>query len=323
LFVRIIEPMKSRTASAFAAVGILWGSAWIPTSIVVREMPGLRIGALRFAIAAAFAVFLGLLARLRNRNAAQRKLALPLRDSIVLGLTALALPYTLTAYAAGNASSGTVAVLFAFMPLAALLLSREVMSAAIPALVIGLGGVAFLVAQGLSVSAAQVKGVALTGCAVLLAAFSLNYAKVRLHRSDLLASVSVQFGCAATFLGSLSAVIERGRPATWNQETLLPLLVLGVAVSGLSLPLMYWLLRELESWQVASLQWTATLVAVAESAWLLRATPSMDMWTGAALIVGATVWLLRWSGSREAVTLQITSHTSDAPAASESEVGSK
>jgi len=318
------EPMRRRAISAFVLVGLLWGSAWIPTSVVLREMPGLRAGAVRFAIAAILAASLALVAWLRNRIANQRKPALPLKDSLVLGLTAIALPYTLTACAAGQVSSGAVAVLFALMPLAALLLSSEAMSAAIPALVIGLGGVALLVAQGLSFSATQWKGVASIVCAVVLGAFSLNYAKTRLRHFDLLASVSMQFACAAAFVGLLSAFIERGKQAVWSQDAVLSLLILAV-FSGLSLPLMYWLLFELESWQVASLQWTATLIAVAEAAWLLRAWPSMDMWAGAALIVGATLWLLRGTGIREseAVTLQITNHTSDAPAASESEVGSK
>ena len=322
--VRIIKPMKPRTTWAFAAVCILWGSAWIPTSVVLREMPVIRAGAMRFAIAAIFVASLALIAWLRNRVAVQRKPALPLRNSLVLGLTALALPYALTAYAAGQVSSGAVAVLFALMPLAALLLSREAMSAAIPALVIGLGGVALLVAQGLSISTMQWKGVALIACAVVLGAFSLNYAKTRLRRSDLLASVSIQFACAAVFLGLLSTFIELGKQAIWNQDGLLSLLILAV-ISGLSLPLMYWLLFELESWQVASLQWSATLIAVAEAVWFLRATPSMYMWAGAALIVGATLWLLRGTGLRdsEAVTLQITNHLRESPDASESEVGSK
>lgn len=324
LFLRIIEPMKWRAAWVFAVVGTLWGSAWIPASVALHAVPTLRAGAVRFALAAIFAASLALIVRLRNRAELPRTPAL-LRDSIVLGLTALALPYALTAFAAGQVSSGAVVVLLAFMPLAALLLSREAMSAAIPALVIGIGGVAFLVAQGLSFSAAQWKGAALTLCAVALGAFSLNYAKARLRRSDLLASVSIQFACAAIFLGSLSAFIEHGSPGAWSHEAVLSLLILGVAISAVTLPLMYLLLIELESWQVASLQWSATLVAVAESAWILRARPSVDMWAGAGLIVGATVWLLRGSGAREpeTVTLQITNHTRRAPNASESEVGSK
>ena len=322
--VRIIEQMRPRIAWAFVAVGILWGSAWIPASVVLRAMPGLRAGAVRFAVAAIFATALALLTRLRRQGISSAARTHLLRHSVVLGLTAIALPYALTFYAAGQVSSGTVAVVFAFMPLATLLLSREAASAAIPALVIGVGGVAFLVARGLSFSISQSKGAALTLCAVVLGGFSLNYAKTRLRRSDLLASTSIQFACAAIFLGLLSALFERGQ-LVWSHDTLLSLFILGMLISGLSLPLMYWLLMELAPWQVAGLQWSATLIAVAESAWLLRAVPSLDMWAGTALIAGATVWVLRERSARdpETVTLQITNHTPEAPAASESEVGSK
>jgi len=317
--------MKARTAWTFALVGILWGSAWIPTSTALRARPGLRAGAVRFAIAAIFTASLAFIARFRKRNTPASPRAHLLRHSVVLGFTAIALPYALTFYAAVHVSSGTVAVLFAFMPLAALLLSNEVASAAIPALVIGVGGVAFLVAQGLSFSVSQSNGAGLILCAVVLGAFSLNYAKTRLRPADLLTSAAIQFTCAAIFLGLLSAFIEHGQPASWSHEAFLSVLVLGVAISGVTLPLMYWLLMELAPWQVAGLQWSATLVAVAESAWFLRARPSTDMWAGAALIAGATVWTLRRRGARdsETVTLQITNHTRDAPDASESEVGSK
>jgi drug/metabolite transporter (DMT)-like permease len=314
--------MKPRAELAFVVVGILWGSAWIPVSTVLREMPGLRVGALRFAIAAAFAAVVAAVMRLRKNT---RKPFAPLGASLLLGATAVGLPYALTVWSAGRASSGVVAVLFAFMPLAAVWMSREGASAAIPALVIGAGGVAFLVAQGLAFSIGQAAGALLILCAVLLGAFSLNYARKHLASCELVASAAIQLAFAAVFLGVLSAFTERGQPSTASSGTYLALLVLGVAVSGVTLPLMYWLLTELASWQVATLQWSATLVAVAESAWFLRAKPSTQMWMGAALIVGATFWLLRGDGSGEpeAVTLQLTNHTGEALAASESEVGSK
>jgi drug/metabolite transporter (DMT)-like permease len=315
--------MKWRAALAFVLVGLLWGSAWIPNSVVLRDMPGIRAGSLRFAIAAVFAAIPALVSRLRVRGASRRAAAI-FADSLILGATAVAMPYALTVWAAGRVSPGGVAVLFALMPLAAVLLSRERMSAAIPALVIGVGGVTFLVAQGMSISAAQIKCAALIACAVLLGAFSLNYAKNRLLGADILISVAIQFAFAAVLLGALSGVTERGQSAAWGRDAYLSLLALGVLVSGVTLPLMYWLLTKLESWQVATLQWSATLIAVAEAAWFLRVRPSADMWAGAALIVGATVWLLRGSRSApEAVTLEITNHTNDGSGASESEVGSK
>lgn len=313
--------MKPRAALLFVAVGILWGSAWIPNSALLREIPSVRVGALRFAVAAVFGGLLALIGRIRKRQALVSPRSI-FKASLILGTAALALPYALTAWAAGQVSSGTVAVLYAFMPVLALLLSREVASGAIPVLVIGIGGVAFLVANGVSMSGAQAGGIVLILCSVALGAFSLNYAKAHLRRPDLLVSVAIQFAVAAVLLAAASAVIESHQPAFWNRDALASLLILGIVISASTLPVVYWLLSEWQAWQVASLQWVATLGAVGESAWLLRARPSLEIWAGAAIVIGATVWLLQNDAST-AVTLQITNHTGDAPAASESEVRSK
>ena len=317
--------MNWRTASAFVAVGILWGSAWIPRSFVLPGGPGFRDGALRFAIAAAFVALLALVTSLGAGKQSRPRLTSTLVPSFLLGVTAVAAPYALTVFAAGQVSSGVVAILFAVMPLAALLMSGESESRAIPTIVIGIGGVAILGAQGVSTSTAQIKGAVLIAMTVALGAFSLNYAMRHLRRSNLLVSAAIQFAVAAVLLGALSVTAERIEPIAWREQAILSLLVLGVVVSGITLPLMYWLLTKLEAWQVATLQWIATLVAVAQAAWFLRAKPSVEMWTGAGLIVGATVWLVRGGSNarQQSVTLQITSDGIDRSTASESEVGSK
>ena len=126
-------------------------------------------------------------------------------------------------------------------------------------------------------------------------------------------------------LAPLSVATERKDSIGWSEQTVFSLLILGVTVSSVTLPLVYWLLTKLEVWQVAALQWIATLVAVVQAAWFLRAKSSLEMWAGSAMIVGATIWLLRGDGvgRQEAVTLQITNRTFDTATASESEVGSK
>ncbi|HEX3473280.1 MAG TPA: DMT family transporter [Silvibacterium sp.] len=317
--------MNWRTASAFGVVGLLWGSAWIPSSIVLPRVPGFRAGALRFAIAAAFVTLLALAKSLRADKQSRGRLASTLGPSFVLGVTAVAGPYTLMMFAAGEVSSGVVATLLAVMPLATLFTGGEGSSRAIPALVIGIGGVAMLVAQGLSTSTAQIEGAVLIAIAVALSAFSLNYAQRRMRQLDLLTSVAIQFAVAAILLGGLSAMIEHRESIAWSGQVVLAVLVLGIAVSGVTLPLMYWLLTKLEAWQVAALQWTATLTAVAQAAWFLRAKPSAEMWVGVCMIVGATFWLLRAGGDspQEAVTLQITNRSVERSTTSESEVGSK
>lgn len=316
--------MSRRTIAAFVAVGVLWGSAWIPTSLMSGQLPRLRAGALRFAIAAVFCALVALAARLRVREASPRKPGAILVDSLVLGAAAVGLPYALTAWSVGTVSSGAFAVLFALMPLAALLLNKNRPGAALPPLVTGVCGVAVLVAQGLSLSAGQARGAFFTACAVILGAFALNYAKRRLRPSELPASAAIQFAVAAALLGALSIVNER-EPTIWSQGTSLSLLALGVAISGATLPVMYWLLTKLEAWQVAALQWSATLVAVAEAAWFVHPRMPYAMWIGAGMVIGATAWLFRAVGITEeaAVTLQITNDTLEPSTASESEVRSK
>jgi drug/metabolite transporter (DMT)-like permease len=318
------KPMNWRTASAFVAVGVIWGSAWIATSLVLPQVPGLYAGAMRFAVAAAFATLLALMAHLRSSRQSRKRLAPVLVPSLVLGVTMVSLPYALTVWAAGTVSPGVVATLFAFMPLAALLLSKDGASKAIPIVVTGVGGVALLVAQGLSTSTAQLKGALLIAGAVGLGAFSLNYARKRMGQVNLTASVAIQFAVTAILVGALSLATEPRKSIVWSEQLVVSLLILGMVVSGATLPLVYWLLTKLETWQVAALQWIATLVAVAEAAWFLRAKLSMETWAGAGIVLGATAWLLRGDSevSEEGVTLRITNHSFDASMASESEVRS-
>ncbi len=308
----------------FVAVGFIWGCAWIATSVVIPQIPGLHAGALRFGIGAIFGALLALATRVRSSGQSRKKSA-ALVPSLVLGVTMVGLPYALTVWAAGQVSPGVVATLFAFMPLAAVLLSKDGPSKAIPTVVIGVGGVALLVAQGVSTSTGQIKGATLIAGAVVVGAFSLNYARKHMRQVNLPASVAIQFSVGAILIGSLSLATERREAITWSAQLVVSLLVLGVLVSWATLLMVYWLLTKLEAWQVAALQWIATLVAVGEAAWFLRAKLSVETWAGAGIIIGATFWLLRGAGEagEEGVTLQITNRTIGASTASDSEVRSE
>ena len=284
--------MNRRATLAFALIGFLWGSAWIPTTEVLKQTPQLRAGALRFAIASVFTALLALIARLRHRTTSTRFSAALFRDALVLSLTVLAVPYAIIIRASPHLSPAVIPVLFAFMPLIALLMSGEIASSAIPSLAIGISGVTLLVAPALSFTLTQLGRALIVLCAVVLGAFSLNYAKKQLRTRDLLLSSSIQFAFAAFLLGAVSLATERSRVFAPNSATVFPILILGVLISGVSLPLLYWLLTSLEAWQTALLQWISTLIAVAEAAWLLRARPSTGQIVGAVFIIGAAVWLL-------------------------------
>jgi drug/metabolite transporter (DMT)-like permease len=302
--------MNRRATLAFTLVGFLWGSAWIPTTEILKQIPQLRAGALRFAIAAVFTALLALIARLRHRKTPARCSAAILRDALVLSLTALALPYAIIIWASPHLSPAAVPVLFALVPLIALLMSREAESSAIPALVIGTCGVALVVAPALSFSPPQLGATLLVFCAVVLWAYSLKYAKKHLRSPDLLVSSSIQLAIAAIALATTSLATEGTQLSVPNTSTILCLLSLGILISGITLPLLYWLLTRVEVWQAALLQWISTLIAVAEAAWLLRVRPSPGQAIGALAIIGAVVWLL---SHREPVTSPATSLRFEAP----------
>src|SRR5271165_532512 len=117
--------MSWRRASVFLGVGALWGSAWIPYSLLLHHVPGLFASALRISIAAVFATLVTLVSgRGKSRASAgnSRGILIP---SIVLGVTELALPYALAVWAVDRVSSGVSLTLYALIPLVALLLNKE------------------------------------------------------------------------------------------------------------------------------------------------------------------------------------------------------
>jgi drug/metabolite transporter (DMT)-like permease len=333
-------PMKWRVAAAFVAVGAIWGSAWIPTSALPQTLPALAAGALRFALAAIFLAIAAMLAGVKRRTGKRQLIARLLAPSAVLGVTMLGLPYALTAWAAGRVSVGVVAVCFALMPLLALLFEDALFSdlflagdarrdeepgGAIPAVVLGIGGVAMVVAPGLSFHWHQAGGVAGLLSAMVLGAFSLIYvralyARGRLAGGDIMSFSAIQMGVASVFLAGLLMVSGLGKTVHWQETAALPLALLAIVVSGGTLPLLFWLLSRITAWQAATLQWASTLVAVSEAAWVLRARPAAEAWIGAALIPACIAWIFMHaqSGDSRGVTLEITEHTFPPVKASES-----
>lgn len=297
--------MSRRTWAVFAVTGLLWGSAWTLTPLL--PVPPLLAGAARFLIATALLGVPALVVRVRKRD---RSDAFPFRASLLLGVTMVGLPYALAVWAKDDVSAGLVAVAYSSMPLAAMFLSGRGNPGFIFAMAAGMGGVAFLVDQGISYSEMQLGGLGLLGVGVLLGAFSLNYGKAKIRMESILLSSAIQCAVASLILACLSGVTgEFHTPQwtrSWNGQSVFVLVALAAIEGSIAIPLLYWLLAKVESWQAAALQWLATLVAVAEAAWYLREKPTLEMCAGAAVILGAVVWLTGRAGRPETVTLEIT-----------------
>lgn len=320
--------MKWRVAAVFLAVGAIWGSAWIPMSTLSQTLPGFTIGALRFGLAAV-AVAVAALVIQAVKPVAKRRFAGTLKSLAIpgmfLGAAMLAGPYALTLWAGKRVSPGVVALVFGFMPLLVLLINRDERSdearrGAIPAVVLGIGGVAMVVQRGLSFSAGQAAGTAALLAAMVLGGISLVYVcglfeKGKLRRDEVLILSAIQLGTGGVLLAmgaAASGELSRFEwPWSGYGNAALPLALLAIVVSGATLPMLYWLLQRTTAWQAATLQWAATLVAVAEAAWITGGRPAPAEWLGAILIPACTLQLFFGFREQSAVTVteEITEHT--------------
>jgi drug/metabolite transporter (DMT)-like permease len=309
-------PMKWRVAAVFVAVGAIWGSAWIPTAALPQTEPRLLVGTLRFALAAALLAVVAALDRLRQCPDQRQPMARLLIPSALMGITMVGLPYALTVWASGRVSPGVTALCFGLMPLLVLLFEGEEQERAIPAVVLGIGGVAMVVAPGVSFRSQQAAGLAALLTASGLSAFSYLYVRRlfavgRLGRENILNFCAIQSGVASVLLAMLLASIKQEFTFPLDATAALPLMVLAIVVSGGTLPLFFWLLHQMAAWQVATLQWVSTLVAAAEAAWVVHARPAAASWVGAVLVPACIFWIFLQSKSASsgAVTPEITEHT--------------
>jgi drug/metabolite transporter (DMT)-like permease len=298
--------MSPRKTFAFAVLCLVWGSTWFAIRVLVEQVPPIRAAALRFTIAVVVLVPL----------LAARRLKLPrgraLLANIVLSLTLVAVPYALIFWAETRVSSGMTAVLFAAMPLVAGLYAnyadgRRMPYSAMMALLVGIGGMLLLLSSAFSTSLDQAVGALIVLAGVVSAGISSVYAKRELAEVHPLMSTMLQLCGGALLLALMSAVLERGRPSHWNGEAIAALLFLSLGASVFAFPLYFWLLKQMEAYQIGTIQWFEPLVAVVEGAILLHEPLSWRMLLGGAIVLGSVVRVMRASEQDDGtVTLKIT-----------------
>lgn len=288
--------MKPRSLFAFASLCAIWGSTWAAIRMVVEEVPPLRAAVVRFSIAGAVLLVV----------AAGRGITWPrgeqLRALALMSLTMIALPYGLVFWAEQRVSSGMTAVLFAALPIFTAFLNpyiaphpdkKEVPKAALQAMIVGLGGIALIVSGAISTSLSQGLGAAAVLAAVLLNSASTIYAKRALRDVSPVAGTSLQFLCAAAWLGMASFLMERGEAAVWSREVVGAMGFLILFGSVVAFTVYYWLLKQIEPYKLTTMQLIVPLVAVVEGLVLLREPVSLTMLGGAAVVLGSVIMVLR------------------------------
>jgi drug/metabolite transporter (DMT)-like permease len=262
---------------AFSALGIVWGTTWVAAETLAEYVPPLRGAAARFLLAALLWIPVILWKRLKLPRG--RALGFVL----ILSVTLIVLPSVLLLWAQSRVLSATVAVSFSAMPLLVVFLTpglagRSVPRTAMQASIVGLGAVAL--ALGASFSVAQAGGAAVVLLAVASIGASSILARRELSGLHPIVVTALLLGAAALLLFLASLALEHGQPVQWNGSAIGSVAFLAVVAGAPAYATYFWLLQRLEAYQVGTLQWVEPLVAILESALLLRVGLSFSMIAG-------------------------------------------
>jgi drug/metabolite transporter (DMT)-like permease len=275
---------SSKPWLAFAALGIVWGSAWIATDTLVESVPPLHGAAARFLLTALLCV------PVAKRHTLPKGRALGF--VLLLSVTLVVLPYLLVLWAQPHISSVTVTVLFAAMPLfVAMLPADNVPRGARMATIVGLGGL--VLAMGPSFSRHQAVAAALVLLAVASTGTSAVLARRELRAVQPMVTTALLSGTAALLLFVASMVFERGQPSQWSHSAIGSIVFLAVVAGAPAYATYFWLLQHLEAYKVTTVQWIEPLVAIFETAFFLRLGLSFVMIAGSLVTLTSLLLVMR------------------------------
>ena len=272
----------------YIALCLIWGSTWLAIRLVVRDVPPLQAAALRFLVAGVLLLGMAVLQRRRWPADGQQW-----NTIIVLSLTIQAVPYGLLFWAEQHVTSSMTAVLFSAMPLAVALVTPTMMHRKVPrravyAMVIAFGGILTLFYENPSTNRLALIGGVAVLLSMSLSAWSVVYAKQRLHNVDSVVATGLQllFGSVVLFWGTWA--LEAHRHAVWTRTALVALAFLTIFGSAAAFVIYYWLLKKLQPYQLSTISMIVPLIALLEG--LLDGEPVPLLMVAAVLVVLGSVW---------------------------------
>ena len=290
--------------AALWVVYIVWGSTYLGIKIAVRTLPPLLTAGTRFLIAAAVLSLILAVAR--------RSLRVTRREALAaggLGVALLSLGVGMVHVAETRIDSGVAAMIAGSVPLQIVvwrILARERVAAATGvAALVGLGGLALVVAPGgFGGGSAAVGLLLMLGASIAWSRGSFVSRRLPLPSDAFVSTVYQMLGggivlvVAGLVAGEASSLdreaLQAGPLAAW--------LYLGLMGSVVGFSAYAWLLRNAPISQVVTHQYVNPLVAVALGAIVLDERPGPATLAGAALIVAAVVVTARHEGRRPAPT---------------------
>jgi len=262
-----LRPAAWKILLAFAIIYFVWGSTFLAIRVGVREVPPLILAAVRFSIAG-LALYAWISARGEKQPTAREW-----RSASLLGLIIFVFDYGLLFWSEQRVPSGVAAVMLAtipvFMALSEIIFLRtqRLMLRLVVALLIGIFGVAVLMAHSLNLGGAPVDK--LGALALIFASISWSIAsifsrKLPLPPSKLMSSAAQMLtgGILLTILAAALGEFHNFHPAVVSRAVWLSLLYLIVAGSIIGFTAYVWLLHHESPTKVGTYAYVNPIVAV-------------------------------------------------------------
>ena len=280
--------MSARAWTLFAAVSVLWGIPYLFIKLAVEDLSPVMVAWGRIAVA--FAILLPY----AIHKGALRGLGRHWKPLLIYSVVEIVLPWPLIGFGEQRVTSGLAAILIAAVPLVVALMALRIdpeeraEGTRLIGLLVGFAGVVVLL--GLDVAGRP--GELLGALAILLAA--VGYAagpmiiKHRLGTMDPLGPVTASMGISALILAApafASAPTEMP-----SSDTIVSVLVLGLACSALAFLLFFALIAEVGPGRATVITYVNPVVAVALGVTLLGEGLGPSAVAGLLLILAGS-WL--------------------------------
>jgi drug/metabolite transporter (DMT)-like permease len=140
---------------------------------------------------------------------------------------------------------------------------------------------------------------------VALSAWSVVYAKNRLHEVDSVVSTALQllFGSVALFWATCA--LEPRRHAVWSRAAVLALAFLVVVGSCAAFVIYYWLLKKMQPYQLSTISLITPIIAVLEGALLMHEPVPLLMLVAIAVVLGSVGTVLLSAPEQGVVTAKV------------------
>src|SRR6202041_2233865 len=261
------RPATWKILLAFGIIYFVWGSTFLAIRVGVREVPPLILAAIRFSIAG-----LALYAWISARGEAQPT-AREWRSASLLGLIIFVFDYGLLFWSEQRVPSGVAAVMLAtipvFMALSEIIILRtqRLTVRLVLALLIGIFGVAVLMAHSLNLGGAPVDkpgALALIFASISWSIASILSRKIPLPQSKLMSSAAQMLtgGILLTILAAALGDFHSFHPAAVSRAVWFSLPYLIVAGSIIGFTAYVWLLHHESPTKVGTYAYVNPIVAV-------------------------------------------------------------